>query len=222
MPASLTLLRDQDGRWAHPYRPGDCSTHDHRDVSARCAGVQLRDTPPERGYRRHGRTLTPPGVKPGSRTPHRYGPSPSPHACHSSPCTHSERTAVAHRDPGRLWWPVGPTAQATSSASMVCTTCRPSRLPGARRPARAAPPTPRPGGHLLGRPVVVGVLRHGGFLLLFELLGDAAHLPHRRHRTGPRPQPLQEPTPLPRLAMAWSSAMARGMARAIGSLMSDG
>jgi hypothetical protein len=118
--------------------------------------------------------------------------------------------------------PLGPTGRATSSASMVCTTCRPSRLPGARRPARAAPPTPRPGGHLLGRSVVVGVLRHGGFLLLFELLGDAAHQPHRRHRTGPRPQPLQEPGhPSPGLLMAWSSAMARGMARAI-PLLSGG
>ena len=130
MPASLTLLRDQDGGWAHPCRPGDCSTHDHRDVSARCAGVQLRDTPPQHGTAGPAAPWTPPGVKPGSRTPHRYGPSQPPRLplqpLHPLAGELAWRTAIRAGCGG----PLGPTGRATSSASMVCTTCRPSRLPG--------------------------------------------------------------------------------------------
>ena len=171
-------------------------------------------------YRRPGRTLDATRRQAGLSNSSPVWAITAPTLATPAPAPISGRTGVAHRDPGRLWWPFGADRPGDVLSQHGLHHLPAVPTAGARRPARAAPPTPRPGGYLLGRSVVVGVLRHGGFLLV-ELLGDAAHQPHRRHRAGP-PQPLQEPGhPSPGLLMAWSSAMGRGMARAI-ALLSGG
>jgi hypothetical protein len=159
---------------------------------------------------------TPPGVKPGSRTPHRYGPSQPPRLplqpLHPLAGELAWRTAIRAGCGGPLGRPAG-------------------RRP---QPAWSAPPAGRPdcrgeetcaGGAAnssTGRSPARQVGRGGRASARRFPLGRASwrcRTPTTQEASGGTTSTSTGTrTPSPGLLMAWSSAMGRGMARAIALL----
>jgi hypothetical protein len=101
-----------------------------------------------------------------------------------------------------LWRPLGPTSRATSSASMAWSTCRPVPTARASSPSRGGVGQFGHGdGHSLGqvqlrvvdRGGALGILRHGGPLLVERLGGCPTPTTRQVTGRGPPPQLLQEP-----------------------------